>query len=103
MIKLKCLNGDCNFIYSVSEKEFIEYGQNYHKNCILCGSKLKVDNIEEIIKQDIYKRAEEYIDKWVAEIGWDNTIDLIKRNSNQACYRIYKEILEKRGFKLKGE
>lgn len=45
--------------------------------------------------------AEEHLNKWVNEIGWDNTLDLIKRNKDQACYRIYKELLEKRGFKIR--
>jgi hypothetical protein len=102
MIKLKCVNDKCGFSYEVTKAELEEYSQ-YHKYCMICGSLLKVDNLEEIIEKDIGCRAEEHLNKWVAEIGWDNTLDLIKRNKDQACYRIYKELLEKRGFKLKGE
>jgi len=101
MINLICSNENCKFTYSVSEKEFEEYGKIYHSNCIICGSKLKINNLQEIMKKDLYQRAEDYINKWVAEIGWDRTIDLIKNNKDQACYRIYKEILEKKGFKIK--
>lgn len=103
MIRLKCSNPSCAYCYSVSPKELEEYGKIYHNICMMCGSKLDVVNLEEIIKLDIYKRAEEYINIWVLEMGWDRTLDLISRNKNQVCYRIYKEILEKRGFKLKGD
>ena len=102
MIRLKCINETCGYSYEVSENEIKEYGQ-YHTKCLLCKSKMKVVNLEEIVEKDLYQRAEEYIKKWVAEIGWDNTLDLIKKNKNQGCYRIYKEILEKKGFTIKGE
>ena len=99
MIKLKCSNENCNYCYEVSEAEYKEYA-GYHSHCFMCGSQLIVD-LGDVVEKDLYQRAEAYIDKWVAEIGWDNTIDLIKRNDNQACYRIYKEILQKKGFNLK--
>ena len=101
LIELKCINENCSFFYSVSEKEFLEYGKIYHSNCMICGSKLEVDNLKEIVEKDLYQRAEDYINKWVVEIGWDRTLDLIQRNKEQSCYRIYKEILEKRGFKIR--
>lgn len=102
LIHLKCLNPDCYFNYEVTEKELIDNPQ-YHKNCLICGSKLDFteESIEEIVKNNIYERAENYVKQWVSEIGWDNVLDLISRNKNQSCYKIYKEILEKRGFKLK--
>jgi hypothetical protein len=101
MIRLKCSNKSCAYCYSISVKEFEEYKDTYHNFCMICGSKLEVTNLEEIVAKDIYKRAEEYINKWVADLGWDRTLDLIEKNKDQACYRIYKEILEKRGFKIK--
>lgn len=101
MVKLKCCNKKCNFTYSVSEKEFEEYGRTYHSNCMLCGSKLEIVNLEEIVKKDLYQRAEEYINKWISELGLEGCIELVERNYNQACFRIYKEILEKRGFEIK--
>lgn len=102
MIKLKCVNKECNYIYEVTQKELEDYPL-YHQKCLICGSKLKITqkSLTEIVRKGIYQRAEQYINKWVAEMGWDNTLDLIKSNKNQASYRIYKEILEKRGFKLK--
>lgn len=95
MINLKCSN--CNFVYLVSEKDITDYG-NF---CIICGNKLQVDNLDEVVKKDIYQRAEEYINTWVKELGLEGCIELLERNKNQACYRIYKEILEKRGFKIR--
>jgi len=101
MIKLKCINENCNFSYSVSEKEFLEYGKIYHNRCMICGSKLEDDNLKEIVEKDLYQRAEDYINKWVAEIGWDRTLDLIKNNKNQACARLYFDELKRRGFTIK--
>lgn len=103
-IKLICVNENCKYAYTVSENELKEYGQ-YHKQCLICGSKLVVakESLVEIVKKDLYTKAEEFINKWVSEIGWDRTLDLIKNNDNQACYRIYKDILKKKGFTLKGE
>jgi len=100
MIVLKCSNEYCNYCYKVTPKE-LENNPQYHSNCLICGSLLKVDNLKEIITKNLYERAEEYINKWVSELGWDRTLDLIAKNKEQACYRIYKEILEKRGFKIK--
>lgn len=98
MIKLKC--SVCHYSYEVSEQEIFDNPQ-YHNNCLCCGAKNEVENIEELIHNDIFERVEQYINKSVAKIGWDLTLDLIKRNKTQACYRIYKEILAKKGFNLK--
>jgi len=57
-----------------------------------------MDNFEEIIKFDIYKRAEEYLNKWFNELGIEATIEILERNKDQACYRIYKELLQERGL-----
>lgn len=100
MIKLKCKH--CKYQYEITEAELIEDGE-IHKFCFICGGEIEILNLLEIVEKDLYKRAEEYIDKWVAEIGWDNTLDLIKRNKNNPTYRIYKEILDKKGFNLGGE
>jgi hypothetical protein len=102
MIRLICVNDDCKYSYDVSEKELTEYS-GYHKKCLICGSQLKVtqESLNEIVGKDLYTQANELLDKWVKEIGWDNTIDLIKRHKEQPCYRIYKDILKKRGFNIK--
>jgi len=99
-IKLKCQNPDCAFTYCITEEEFTEYGEFCHSKCRICNSQLKVANLDEIVEKDLYTQAEQYINKWVEVIGWDNTLDLIIKNKNQSCYRIYKEILQKRGFKI---
>lgn len=102
MIKLICVNDECKYSYLVSESELTEY-PGYHKKCLVCGSQLEVakESLNEIVEKDLYTQANELLDKWVKEIGWDNTIDLIKRHKDQPYYRIYKEILEKRGFNIK--
>jgi len=98
MIKLKCER--CKHQIEITDEELKENGMLY-THCLHCGGKMDVLNLDEIAKKDIYTQAENYIKKWVSEIGWDNTLDLIQRNKDQGCYKIYKEILTKMGFKLK--
>lgn len=102
MIKLICVNDVCKYSYEVSEKELTEYPE-YHKKCLICGNQLKVteESLNEVVKKDLYTQAEDYINKWSAEMGLEGCMELIERHKDQSCYRIYKEILEKRGLKIK--
>jgi hypothetical protein len=102
MIKLICKNTECAYSYEVSEKELEEYGQ-YHQKCLICGSKLEVEkqSLQELVKQDLYERASAYLYEWGRRLGLEGMLEMIERNKNQACYRIYKDILEKRGIKIK--
>ena len=101
MIKLRCKL--CKFSFEVSEKEFIEYPEAYKDCYISCGGENEVVNLDEIVEKDIYTRAEEYINKWFKEIGIEATIEMCERNREQSCFRIYRKILESKGFKIKGE
>lgn len=101
MIKLKCQNPSCAYCYSVSPKELEEYGKLYHNICMICGKRLDVVNLEEIIKKDIETKVKEYVDLWFKTLGIEYTLEMIERNKNQACYRFYKTELLRRGFKLK--
>jgi predicted ATP-dependent endonuclease of OLD family len=100
MIKLRCSNKLCDYCYQVSEKELQE-NSTYHSHCLICGSLLEVTNLEEIIKTGLTERVKEYIDKYFKEIGLEATLEMVERNRNQSCFRLYKEELERRGFKLK--
>jgi len=101
MIKLRCLNENCEYCIEVSEKEFLDNPQ-YYTNCIICQSKFKVVNLEEVIKFDIEKQIKENIDKWQKLYGWDYVIDLVKKYKDYyAVGRLYIAELEKRGFKIK--
>jgi hypothetical protein len=102
MIRLKCLNENCEYCFQVSEKEFTDNPQ-YYERCLVCGSQLKVINVEEIVKLDIEKRVKENVDNWVKKFGWDYVLDLIASNKNNAVYRLYLEELKRRGFTIKGE
>jgi len=101
-ITLKCSNKECSYGYKVSEKELEEYGETYHSKCLICGSKLEIvqGSINDLVKFELFKRAEEHLYKWFNQLGLEGTLELVERHSNQACYRIYKELLEKRGFKI---
>lgn len=71
-------------------------------HCPYCGDKLRILNIEDVVKSDIDTQVKNYIDKWFKELGIEGTIEMIERNKNQeASYRLYKTELEKRGLKLK--
>ena len=100
MIKLKCKQ--CKYEYEITEQEMIDNGE-LHRFCLLCGGENEIKNLNEILEKDIYIRAEEYINQWIKELGLEGCIELVERNKDQSCYRIYKEILEKRGFKIKGD
>jgi len=97
-IKFYCKNGH---YYEIEELKLLAEPQNHRYCC--CGEKLSIFNLNDIMENDINIRAEKYINEWIKELGIEGCIELIERNKDQSCYRIYKEILEKRGFKLKGE
>ena len=97
MIKLKCINENCAYCYEVSENELKEYGE-YHKKCLLCGHQLEVANLDEIVKLDIEKRAEEYINLWFRELGIEYTLELVERHKDEAVGRIYVDILKRKGL-----
>jgi len=98
LIKLKCKA--CHYDYEITEDELYDKGQ-YHKFCFRCGGENEVINLGEILDKDIDTQIKQYIDKGFKKHGIEGTIEIIERNSNQACYRLYKEELERRGFKLK--
>lgn len=98
IIKFYCKNHCADFDKDEME---IQYQNQSFRHCAFCGEKLQVANLEEVIEYDIRQRVKNNINKWVLESGFDNIIDLIKRNKNQQCYKWYKEELESRGIKLK--
>lgn len=70
-------------------------------HCPYCGEKLHIQNLNEVLESDLYAQANETLDKYLKELGGDETLSLMERNKTQACYRIYKDILIKRGFIVK--
>lgn len=102
MIKLRCCNSECAFSYSVSEAELKEYGELYHNKCMICGSKLIINNLGEIMEKDIMQKVKENLDKYIGELGIEGAWELIERNKNQACARLYFEEFKRRGINLNG-
>ena len=92
IIKLKCTNDKCDYCYEVPEEDL----KGARQKCLICGSLLKVteDSLKEVVQRDLYASAEAYISGWVAQNGWDWTLDLIQRNRSQPAFQIYKEILK---------
>jgi peptide subunit release factor 1 (eRF1) len=99
MIKLKCKN--CGYVFEVSQKEFIEHLGLYRFCFLNCGGQIEIENIDELIELDLKERVKQNINKWLVELGGDETLSLIKRNQNQACYKLYKEEMINRGFIIK--
>jgi len=98
-IKFYCDNHCADF--TKTEEQLIEQGQGFTHcafYCAFCGEKLHIQNLDEIVKLDIEKRAEEYLTKGFNEIGIEATVELVERNKDQATYKIYKQILQKKGL-----
>jgi len=100
MIKLRCSNPKCQYKYKITPDELKDNGE-LHTHCLFCGFKIEVTNLSEVIDRDLNIQIKQYIDKWIKSEGIEGCIELVERNKNQACYRLYKEELEKRGFKVK--
>jgi hypothetical protein len=75
MIKLQCKK--CKFTFEVSEKEFLDYPDAYKECYVSCGGENEVINLEEIVNDELEKKAENYLTKWFNEFGFKD-IRLIK-------------------------
>lgn len=100
MIKLKCQH--CKYEYSITEEELRDNGE-LHKYCFICGGVVDIINLEEITRKDIDTEIKENVDLWFRTLGIEYTIEMCERHKDLAVYRLYKEEIEKRGLKLKGE
>jgi len=99
IIKFYCIN-HCND-FTKTEEELQR--ERVITHCASCGQKLLISNLPDIIENDIYILAEKNLNKYITELGIEGAIELLERNREQSCYRIYKALMEKRGLKLKGE
>ncbi len=97
IIQFKC-NG-CGNIFTKEEFEIIEQNQSFRR-CSLCGEKLMVSNLEEVVTEDLSIRIKNNINKWFKEYGIEATIELINRNREQACAKLYIEEIQKRGLNV---
>ncbi len=95
LLKLICKN---NHRLDVPEENFRE-NPEWYNYCGICGAKFTLYNTEGIVKQDLQQKAKRNIDLWFKTLGIEYTIEIIERNKNQACYRLYREELERRGLK----
>lgn len=97
MIKLKCCNDICDYCYEVTEGELLE-NSSYHKSCMICGSKMIVDNVEEIIAQGVEEQAEENLQQYLNEYGIEGAIELIERSPKNGARDLYMKKLRERGL-----
>ena len=96
IIKFKCINGHK---VELEESELPEVEGHY----CWCSEPLRVDNLDEIVAYDVEERAERYLNGWINDNGLEWTLELITNCKLPKVKEIYKKILEKRGFKIKGE
>jgi uncharacterized protein YuzB (UPF0349 family) len=97
IIKFYC-NNHCGD-FTKDELELIYQKQSF-RYCAFCGEKLIIENLTEIVQQDTKIKVRNNINTWFNEIGVDNTIDLVKRNKNQPCAKLYLDELKQRGFNI---
>jgi len=96
-LKLKC--EDCGYSYEVSEAEMLTCGE-YHVKCLMCNGIIKVENLDEVVHLDMKKRVRDYVSKYFQTLGIEYTLEMLERNKDQACYRLYKAELKRRGFNV---
>jgi predicted nucleic acid-binding Zn-ribbon protein len=92
-MKVKFICAKCGYVFEKDEQEIIEQPFRY----CACGGKLSIQNLEDIMQYDLDTRVRNNINRWFRELGIEGTIELIERNSNQACSRLYFDELRKRG------
>jgi hypothetical protein len=97
MIRLKCRNEDCNYCYQVTELEMLDNG-HLHKTCLICGSQMLVDNMEEIISRELEEQAEENLKQYLKDYGLEGTVELIERSPNNGARDLYMRKLKERGI-----
>ncbi|MBU0581411.1 MAG: hypothetical protein KKA19_09575 [Candidatus Margulisbacteria bacterium] len=90
-IKFTCLK--CGSSFEKDEKD-ITFSLRY----CYCGGKYSIYNLPEIVSRDLDCRADELLDKYIRELGLDGAVELIERNKNQACAKIYFDKLRQRGI-----
>jgi len=84
--------------FEKNEKELRNATQSF-RYCPYCGLKLKIRNLNNVVEKDLYIRANEYLNKWLNELGIEGTLELIERNKDCACNRIYEDLLKQKGLK----
>jgi len=97
IIKFYCDNHCGDFTKDELE---LDYQNQSFRYCAFCGEKLRIENLTDIVQQDIEIKVRKNISNWFKEIGVDNTIDLVKRNKNQPCAKLYLDELQRRGFNI---
>ena len=60
----------------------------------------KINSLKEVEK-DLLIQVKENVDKYIKELGIEGAWELIERNSDQSCARLYFEEFKRRGINLK--
>ena len=97
LIQFRC--NDCGNEFIKDELEIIYQNQSL-RFCALCGGKLSIQNLKDIIKEEVRKRVSDNLNRWFREQGGDNVLDIIQRNRQYKITQLYVDELNRRGFKI---
>lgn len=95
MIKFICKK--CGNTFEKEEFEIIEQGQSF-RFCAYCGNKLSIENLSDVVKDDLDKRVKNNLNRYMNTLGIEGTIELVERNKNIACTRLYIDLLKEKGL-----
>jgi DNA-directed RNA polymerase subunit RPC12/RpoP len=85
----------CGNIFDKEEFELIQQGQSF-RFCAYCGGKISIKNLDDILKDDLDKRVRNNLDRYMKELGIEGCIELIERNKDIPCARLYIDILKEK-------
>lgn len=94
-IRFVCSSCNCDFIKT--DKQLSEEKQSM-RFCPYCGCKLRLQNLDEIVKGDILKKVDKNIEEYLNSLGIEGTIELIERNKSLPYIHYFQDNLRKRGI-----
>lgn len=69
--------------------------------CSKCGEAMTLKDLDALVHDMVEHQVNDYVSKWLRELGGDETLSLIKRNEHLPFIEMYKVNLRNRGFIIK--
>lgn len=95
IIQFRCTQ--CENTFDKEEFEILEQGQSF-RFCDICGGKISIINLNEILKDDLDKRVKINLNRYMSQLGIEGCIEMVQRNQNLPCTRLYINILKEKGL-----
>lgn len=96
-IKFNCPK--CNFHFEKTEEELKNTTQSF-RHCSLCGTKLSVENVKEIVTNDLELEVHSRVNEWFKTLGIEYTLELIGRHKDDEVGKLYVSDIKKRGLNV---